>query len=350
MAETHATVREIREQPAAIEAILDELDRRREELLDLPASATFALVGCGSSYYLGVAGTGLLNRTGRADPTDRTDRSVAYPGGEVLLSPAQLPERSIDVVVPVSRSGESTETVRAMEGLRETHEAASVVGLTCNPESTVHDGADVPILSPKGSEESVVMTKSFASMLVALEYLSLLRRDGATTESLATLPGDAADVLDRSADLAESLGSRDDFEKLVFLGSGGLYGLAAEAMLKLEEMTLSWTKAYHALEFRHGPRSIADERTLLTLFVPEANALYADLVADIRKQGTEVVAVGPREAIRDVGADHTLELPNRGTPSLALYAPFFQFLGYYRAVEQGLDPDDPQNLTQVVEL
>jgi len=121
-------------------------------------------------------------------------------------------------------------------------------------------------------------------------------------------------------------------------------------MLKMEEMTLSWTKAYHPLEFRHGPRSVADENTLVTLFVPEADDLYADLVADIRSQGTTVAAIGPRAAINGLDADHALRLPDRDTPSLALYAPFFQLLGYYAAVDRGLDPDDPQNLTQVVEL
>lgn len=341
MAETHATLEEIREQPAAIEAVLDELDRRRDELLELSASATFALVGCGSSHYIGLAGTALLNRT---------DRSVAYPGGEVLLSPEQLPDDPIDVIVPVSRSGESTETVEATTQLRETEEGASVVGITCTAGSSIHDGSDVPILSPEGSEESVVMTKSFSSMLVALEYLSLLRQDGTSTESLASLPADCEESVERSDDLAAELGARTGIEKFVFLGSGGLYGVAAEAMLKMEEMTLSWTKAYHPLEFRHGPRSIADESTLVTLFVPEANDLYADLVADIQSQGTEVVAVGPREGVRGLDADHTLSLPSRETPSLALYAPFFQFLGYHTAVDRGLDPDDPRNLTQVVEL
>jgi glucosamine--fructose-6-phosphate aminotransferase (isomerizing) len=341
MRESHATLREIREQPAAVEAVLDELDRRRDELRDLPTSATFALVGCGSSYYLAHAGAALLNRT---------DRAFASPGGEVLLSPEQFPNQSVDVVVPVSRSGESTETVRATTELRETHGASSVVGITCGEASSIHDRSDVPVCSPLGSEESVVMTKSFSSMLVALEYLALLRRDDAATKSLATRPDDCEESVERAASLAEELGTQTGFEKFVFLGSGGLYGVAAEAMLKMEEMTLSWTKAYHPLEFRHGPRSIADENTLVTLFVPEADDLYADLVADIRSQGTTVAAIGPRAAIDGLDADHTLCLPDRDTPSLALYAPFFQLLGYYAAVDRGLDPDDPQNLTQVVEL
>lgn len=341
---THATLREIEEQPAAIDAVISELRDRESELLDVVSESTsFCLTGCGTSYYLASSGSALL---------DQVASSTAIPGGEVLVSPDQLPDDGIDCIVSVSRSGESTETVRATEELRERYPDATVIGVTCTEGSPLYEAADVPILSPAGAEESVVMTKSYSSMLVVFEYLGGLIENGPDPlDGLDALPDASQRVVERADDVAEKLGSNGEFEKLAFLGTGEYYGLASEAMLKMEEMTLSWTKAYHPLEFRHGPKSIVDEDTLVTLLLPErALDLHADLVDDVRDLGATTLVVGTESALDRVDADETVRVPDDGPSSLALYAPAFQLLAYYRAVELGLNPDEPQNLTQVVTL
>ena len=338
----HVTTEEITDQPAALETVLEELGERESEIRTAAGSfPTFCVTGCGTSYYLAQSGSALLNQVAE---------SVAVPGSEAVISPEQLPDE-VDVIVPVSRSGESTETVKAAEALRERYPDATVLGLTCTEGSAIHKLADVPIISREGAEESVVMTKSFSSMLVAFEYVvRLLDSDEESVSSaFHSLPADSKLVLDRADEVARELGERTDFEKSFFLGSGELFGLASEAMLKFEEMTLSWTKAYHTLEFRHGPQSIADENTLVTAFVPERRLdLHADLLEDAADLGATTFAIGTADALDAVTADYTVEIPARETAGLALYAPPFQLLGYYRAVAEGLDPDEPQNLTQVV--
>lgn len=344
MDEAYVTGREIREQPLALESLLTELASERERIEEVVSGAsTFCLVGCGTSYFLAQSGAALLNESAT---------SVAVPGSEAFVSPNQLPDVDPDVIVPVSRSGESTETVRATERLRERYPDAAVVGVTCTEGSSLYEDADVPVLSPDGAEESVVMTKSFSTMLFALQHLANVNTGDSDLEGLfRTVPDDSEAVVERAEEVGEALGQRTDLEKFMFLGTGELYGVAAEAMLKLEEMTLSWTKAYHSLEFRHGPRSIADENTLVTLLLPgRAGTVHRDLLADIEETGAETLVVGPRSSVEGVDADHALALPEYEKPLLALYAPIFQFLGYYRALEAGLDPDSPQNLTQVVEL
>ena len=338
----HVTIREITDQPAALEAVLEELAERADEIVEAAGpSPTFCVTGCGTSYYLAQSGSALLNEVGE---------SVAIPGGEAIISPGQLPDE-VDVIVPVSRSGESTETVKAAEALQERYPDATVLGLTCTEGSAIHELADVPVISREGAEESVVMTKSFSSMLLAFEYVARLLASDEDDVSAAfhSLPVDSELVLDRADETARELGEQTDFEKSFFLGSGELFGLASEAMLKFEEMTLSWTKAYHTLEFRHGPQSIADEDTLVTTFVPERRLdLHADLIEDAAELGATTLAIGTADALDAVAADYTVEIPARETPGLSLYAPPFQLLGYYRAVAEGLDPDEPQNLTQVV--
>lgn len=339
----HATIREINDQPAALEAVVESLDRVEPTLHELlSGETTFCLTGCGTSYYLSLSGNAVLNEVAS---------SIAIPGSEALVSPHQLPEE-VDVILPVSRSGESTETVRATEALREQYPNATILGLTCTEGSTIHDLADVPILSPEGGEESVVMTKSFSSMLATFEYIARVIEtdDLSVTDGFASLPADSERLISKADPVARDLAGQE-FEKSVFLGSGETFGIASEAMLKAEEMTLSWTKAYHTLEFRHGPQSIADEDTLVTVFLPNRRLdLQADLLADVADLGATSLAVGTAETLEAIEADYAIELPKRDTGSLPLYAPPFQLLGYYRAVEAGLDPDEPQNLTQVVEL
>lgn len=340
----HSTIEEINEQPAAIEAVIEELREQASEIVEAAsASPTFCVTGCGTSYYLSLSGSALLNEIGT---------SVAIPGSEALISPSQLPDEAVDFIVPVSRSGESTETVQATKALRERYPDATVLGLTCTEGSEIYEIADIPILSPAGEEESVVMTKSFSSMLVGFEYIArLVETGGDVLEDFRSLPSDCTEVVANSDEVAQELGAQTDFEKFFFLGAGEYFGLASEAMLKLEEMTLSWTKAYHALEFRHGPQSIADEDTLVTVFLPERNLdLHADLVDDIDQLGATTLGVGTGRALSEVETDYSVEIPDRETGSLSLYAPVFQFLGYYRAIALDLDPDDPQNLSQVVTL
>lgn len=343
MSNDDVTLEEIRDQPRAIEALLAELERAEADLLDtISGGSTVCFVGCGTSFYLAQTGSALLNHAGVG---------IAVPGSEVLASPDTLPEVEIDAIVPVSRSGESTETVRATEELIDMYPDASVVGITCSEGSSVYELSDVPVLSPAGSEESIVMTKSYSSMLVALEYLARLAAgETGLQERFADLPEESTAVVERAEQQAADLAAREDLTKHVFLGSGEYYGIASEAMLKFEELTLSWTKAYHALEFRHGPKSIADEETLVTVFHPgRASELISDLVDDVTDLGAETLVIGHPDDLETVDPTHEFALSSE-SGSLALTAPFFQFQGYYRAVERGLDPDNPQNLSQVVEL
>lgn len=338
---THATIQEINEQPAAIEAMLAELSEREPELRStLSPSTTFCVTGCGTSYYLSHTGSTLL---------DQVASSVAIPGSEALVSPGQLPD-DVDVIVPVSRSGTSTETVRAADALAERYPDATVMGLTCTEGSPIHERSDLPLLSPQGAEESVVMTKSYSSMLAGFEYVArTIATDGDVGDEFQSLPDDSETVLEQAEEVGEELGERTDLEKSFFLGTGELFGLASEAMLKFEEMTLSWTKAYHTLEFRHGPQSIAGEDTLVTAFVPDRRLdLQADLLADAADLGATTLAVGTRSVLDELDTAYEVAIPEREVGSLPLYAPAFQYLGYYRAVARDLDPDDPQNLTQVV--
>lgn len=342
MAEEYITYEEINDQPTALTAIADELSAAEGTIRRLlEGSSRICITGCGTSYYLSQAGSELLNRQ---------TTSVAIPGSEAFISEAPGGDEPVDMIIPVSRSGESTETVRATEALIDRYPDATVLGITCTDGSTLDELSDTTIVSPSGSEESVVMTKSFSSMLLAFEYLAGLLREDSPAARFDMVAEESTAMIETADPIARTIGSDDAFEKFFFLGAGPLYGLAAEGMLKLEEMTLSWTKAYHALEFRHGPQSIVGDDTVVTVLLPGADEYFGQLLEDITDLGATTVAVGPEAAVSAVTADYDVTFPSTSSGALPLYAPFFQLLGYHRAVSLGLNPDEPQNLTQVVRL
>jgi glutamine---fructose-6-phosphate transaminase (isomerizing) len=169
-------------------------------------------------------------------------------------------------------------------------------------------------------------------------------------EELALLPGAFADHLADAEQLARRLAASQVFNKTIYLGLGPNQGLAEEGTLKLKEMTQSACEAYNPLEFRHGPISIVDDRTLIVLFEGMREVAYvADVERDLKQHGAHVVAVGPYQS---AGADDSLVIGAAfsDVARCLLYLPFVQLLAFYRALAIGLDPDKPRNLSQVVVL
>lgn len=342
----NATFEEIMGQPIAIEEVLEEVEDKEGQIDSLLSRASSCLfTGCGSSYYLGLMGAQLMNRAERL--------SYAVPAGEIMVSPESLPPVSPDVVISVSRSGESTEVLSAIKKLKEKNPESKVVGVTCNEDSSLRNLSEVSVVSRGGVEESTVATKSFSSMTVAVEYLSRLGPEGGSVrDDFRGLPEDSRKVLDRYERLSEEIGRRSDLEKFIFLGTGEYYGLALEAMLCIKEMSLSWSGAYPLLEFRHGHKSIVDENTLVVVFFSRSGGdEFDELAKEVNSLGGETFVMGRGEDIGGVESDYRAEIPVRPDyADLSLYIAPLQLLGYYRAINLGLDPDEPRNLDKVVKL
>lgn len=344
--EMTVTIEEIMGQPRAIEEVLEEVEGKADEIDTLLSGASSCLfTGCGSSYYLGLIGAHLMNRAELL--------SYAIPSGEAMVSPDSYPITSPDVVIPISRSGESTEVLSAVKALKEKNPESKILGVTCNEGSSLRKLSDVSVVSRKGVEKSTVATKSFSSMLVAVEYLSRMGPEGGVARAnFRDLPEDSRKVLDRYEGLAEEIGERKDLEKFVFLGTGEYYGLALEAMLCIKEMSLSWSEAYPLLEFRHGPKSILDDDTLVVVFYSRPGGEgFDELVGEVNSIGGETLVMGKKEDIEGVESPYRVEIPVRPDyTDLSLYISPIQQLSYYRALSLGLDPDEPRNLDRVVRL
>jgi fructoselysine-6-P-deglycase FrlB-like protein len=261
-----------------------------------PPGESAAAIGCGTSYYIALAYATLREAKGLGT----TDAAIASE-----LSP----HRHYSRVVAISRSGTTTEVLRTLEGLRG---RIRTVAVTAVADSPVASAADSTVLLDFANEQSVVQTR-FATTALALLRAHIGDRLEATFAD-----GDGA--------LAKPLPVEPSgFKQFVFLGQGWTVGLANEAALKLREAASAWTEAYPAMEYRHGPISVAGPRTLVWAIGP----VDAGVLADAADTGATVV---------DGGSDPMAELV------------LVQRMAVELAETQGLDPDRPKHLTRSVVL
>ncbi|MCF2529392.1 SIS domain-containing protein [Yinghuangia soli] len=291
------TLAEIASQPELwARAAADAGDKDRP-VAGLPAPGErVAVVGCGTSWFVAQAYAVLREQAGQ--------------GWTDAFAASEFPSaRAYDRVVALTRSGTTTEVIDLLARLRG---SVPTTVLTGSPGTPVVDAADTAVMLDHADEVSVVQTR-FATTALALLRAHL-------GEDLTGAIRDAAAAV--AAPLPEALLAAEQF---TFLGTGWTVGLAAEAALKMREAANAWTESYPAMEYRHGPISIAAPGRVTWVFgaVPEG------LAGDLARTGGLLVA-SP--------ADPMAELVRAQRLAAAL------------AYARGLDPDQPRHLTRSVVL
>jgi glutamine---fructose-6-phosphate transaminase (isomerizing) len=305
-------------------------------------------VGCGTSFYLAEAAA--------ASWTLLTGQSArALPASELLLFPrlAQFETKSVQAVI-ISRSGRTSEAVRAAEFLARMHKLPTL-GVTCAQESELAKACQQTIAVPQADEKSVVMTRSFTSMLLTLLQIASGNDHGHSFSSaLESIAAALSSRIQAFSDRVESFIAKHSFEDYVYLGQGPFFPVAREAALKITEMSHSYAQAYHTLEFRHGPKSIVSPQTCVTFFLSESGRqAESEVLVEMKELGGTIVAVcnHATETVRRY-CDLVFEL-EADVPELALVAPFIvpaQLLGLHTGIKKGFNPDEPRNLSRVVIL
>jgi glucosamine--fructose-6-phosphate aminotransferase (isomerizing) len=257
-------------------------------------------------------------------------------------------------VVLLSRSGKTTEVLRAAQWLK-ANEAVRTVGVTCCVSSALEVLCTHTLKLPWADEKSMVMTRSFTSLLLLFERLGAnLTGDAGLASSLDALPEKTTTWLSGNADKIRALGTKRRFADFVFLGQGAHYWLAQEAALKMTEMSSSYAQAYHTLEFRHGPKSIASRQTLITFLLSDAAAEEeVPLIGELKKLGAATLVVANRatpELRRHSNLLIELGLDEPEYARMAMTAIPAQLLGLAVGLRKGLNPDTPKNLTRAVVL
>lgn len=306
-----ATEREINRAPA----LLDQTPRMKASY---DKGRRYLFVGCGSSYNLGYTLSSVLNRNGIP--------SFVRSAGSVLAV-HNLPDLNpeTDIAVLISRTGESTETVLALEHLRKI--GLSTISVTCQRDSSIVKKSERAYLFDFAYEESVVMTGSFVAILDAL--LGPFQPTNLSERATVVLE-DSKRAIAR-LDLTH-------LNHFVFLGFNELLGLSKEGALKLQEMALESVDYSEPLEYRHGPKSTLTASSLVVLQSHDTT-YEKDLIAELKRYGAQVLVVGKTGDII-VGSSESDELPLRVLPVL--------WLGYQKAISKGLNPDQPKNLSKTV--
>jgi len=345
------TLREILSQPRVWSETHSQL--REPQLLEkfsnlFSPRSPWLFIGCGSSYYLSRLIAALWTKHFYIPAT-------GVPASELLFAPEETLRRlGAEQVVLMSRSGETTEVLRAAELLQK-HHSVQTLAVTCNPQSPLESLCTRSFKLTWADEKSTVMTRSFTAILLAFQRLGLqFVGDNQYSAALDQLPQRAQEWLDRQAKKIQEFACRKKFADYVFLGQGAHYWLAQEAGLKVTEMSSSYAQVYHSLEFRHGPRSVAGPKTLITLFISEAAAEEETLLMKELKELGAAICVIVNRATPELRkySDLLIEL-SLDVPEFARYAVTAipaHLMGTAIGLRKGLNPDAPKNLTRAVVL
>lgn len=346
------TVAEIAQQPdtlrqthKVLEAQAGALDDFLSPLFAGP-SLRIVLAGAGTSAFIGESLAPLLSAaTGRAVEAVATTDIVSAP--QLCLASARP-----TLMVSFGRSGNSPESVAAIEIADQLLDQVHHLVITCNADGALaryaarSARAHAIILPDATHDRSFAMTSSFTAMLYAA-IVALGAGDQVPVEAVA---GAMAAMRDDHAALARALAA-DGFERAVYLGSGGLLGIARESALKLLEMTDGQTPSMYdtPLGFRHGPKAFLNGRTLVVLFVSNdrhTRRYDLDLLAELAREGTaaRVIALAAAPVDGFAAAGQVLAEGLAGASDLALLFPyvlFAQMVGVHQAIRLGKTPDDP---------
>jgi glucosamine--fructose-6-phosphate aminotransferase (isomerizing) len=309
--------------------------------------AAWIFVGCGTSYYLAIAAASAFNHVGL--------RARAIPASELLLYPALTLSEGRDYVpIMISRSGCTSEVVRAARLLEQERDVRTIA-ITCADGQPLEAECSVTLKLLDADEQSMVMTRSFTSMLLGLQYLAAtLAQNEELRRALMNLPGETTPLLEDIPQRLRLFVEARNFQDCVFLAQGQLFGIASECMLKVTESSSTYAQVFHSLEFRHGPKSIVGPETLITFLMSESSYdAELEVLEEMKKLGAATLVIANRlDARAERAADFAIELglrvPEYSRP--AAYTIWGQLYGLYNGLKKGLNPDAPKNLTRVVVL
>jgi tagatose-6-phosphate ketose/aldose isomerase len=353
------TPREIAQQPDTWASTFRLVGERIEEVRAFLAAAgiggaararpTVFLIGAGTSDYIGRCLAPLLRRTWRCEV-------FAIPSTELLTATDDYTASDRPQLwISFSRSGDSSEGVAVLEEALDRFRNVRHVVVSCNAGGRMtrsiagRANALRIVLDDETNDRGLAMTSSFTNMVVAGQCLAHAFHPEAYGPVLEGLVATGYDLLPRAADAAARLVD-DGFSKVCFLGTGALAGAAAEAALKVLELTsgriVTFAESY--LGVRHGPLSAVDRDTLVVAFVSgeaRRRGYELDLLGEIaeKRLAKRIVCVGPDAAVPP--SDAAVELVGIGADS-DYYRPVLdvvvaQLLGLFASLRLDLTPDAP---------
>jgi glucosamine--fructose-6-phosphate aminotransferase (isomerizing) len=356
----HFMLKEIFEQPEVMRDVMRgrvRLDEGRvqlggiEDYLDrLKQAKRVVICACGTSWHAGLIGEYLIEEFARI-PVE-VDYASEFRYRNPIVG-------SDDVVIVISQSGETADTLAALRLAKE--KGAMVMGICNVVGSTIARETLCGMYTHAGPEVGVASTKAFTAQVIVLYMLAMALSKGRTIShdeirlnlrELVAVPDKVSRILDQNEEIKAIAREFKDAKNALYLGRGFNFPVALEGALKLKEISYIHAEGYPAAEMKHGPIALIDE-DMPVFFIATRDNTYTKILSNIeevRSRKGRVIAIaseGDREISRL--AEHVIYIPQASSPVMPLLTVIpMQLLAYHIATLRGCNVDRPRNLAKSV--
>jgi glutamine---fructose-6-phosphate transaminase (isomerizing) len=357
----HFMLKEIFEQPRAVEDTLRARIRVAKRSIEgaelgldpdkVDSFDRVYFMACGTSYHATIAGRYWVEQFARIPALTEIASEVR------LRNPVFTPR---DLVVAVSQSGETVDTLAGVRAAREA--GAHVLAVANVVDSMIPRASHGALYTHAGPEIGVASTKCFTTQLVAMLLLAIYlgRRRGVLDQAAAapmldallSLPSLMRKTLEHSDEAYEVARNWHSAKHMLFLGRGLGYPIALEGALKLKEISYAHAEGYAAGEMKHGPIALIDNTMPVVVVMPRDrhyDKTFANVQEVRARDGRVIAVVSEGDESASTLAEQVLHIPEAPEliqPMLAVIP--LQLLSYYFADLKGTDVDQPRNLAKVV--
>ena len=351
----HFMLKEIFEQPECLSVNVEANHVTLSALIDyrrqLLNAKRVVIVACGTSWHAGLIGKQMF------ETLVRIPVEVEYASEFRYRNPVVNKD---DVVIAISQSGETADTLAAVQLAKE--RGAFIYGVCNAIGSSIPRATDTGTYIHVGPEIGVASTKAFTGQVTVLTMIALALAEAKGTvkreeylkivKGLSEIPDKIREVLktnEKVADLARTFTYAHNF---LYLGRGFSYPVALEGALKLKEISYIHAEGYPAAEMKHGPIALIDS-DMPVVVIATHNAMYEKVLSNIQeikaRQGRVIALVSKGDDTISKIADEVIELPDVLECLEPLVATIpLQLLAYHVAVCKGKDVDQPRNLAKSV--
>ena len=332
----------------SLKVVLSAITNNRARLL---SARRIIIVSCGTSWHAGLIGKQLIEHFCRI-PVE-----VAYASEFRYSDPVIEPG---DVVMPISQSGETADTLAAIQLARQ--QGAFVFGIVNAVGSSIARESDTGTYIHVGPEIGVASTKAFTGQVTVLTMIALALGMAKGTVSVDEYRETIAELLRIPSKIERILEQNDKIHSLamtftfahnfLYLGRGWNYPVALEGALKLKEISYIHAEGYPAAEMKHGPIALVDNE-MPVVFIATHHRLYQKIISNMQEvisRGGRIIAIvteGDSQIPSMV--EHVIEVPQTIAPLAPLLSVIpLQLLSYHVAVAKGLNVDQPRNLAKSV--
>jgi glucosamine--fructose-6-phosphate aminotransferase (isomerizing) len=356
----HFMLKEIYEQPRSImdsfrgrlrpngEVVLGGIHDYEQKIFN---ASRIIIIACGTSWHAGLVGEYLIEDIARI-PVE-----VEYASEFRYRNPVITED---DVVIAISQSGETADTLAAIELARS--KGATILGICNVVGSSIPRATDAGIYTHAGPEIGVASTKAFTAQVTVLTMMAMMigKEKGLITDErfstligeLNDIPGKIEKILEQNEEFRRIAEIYKDATNALYLGRGVSFPVALEGALKLKEISYIHAEGYPAAEMKHGPIALIDEK-MPVVFIATRDSSYEKIVSNIQevkaRNGVVIAIITEGDkSIRGM-ADHVIEIPvtDDALISLPTVVPL-QLIAYHIAVMRGCNVDQPRNLAKSV--